>query len=64
MQVAVDQLVVAIIHQAEHEEYDQSMQMSFSLALDQARFAIDSRRAVLRGANGSGAQPDTKAAAA
>ncbi len=49
MQSDVDQLVVAIIHQGEREEYDQSVQMSFSLALDQVRFAIASRRVVLLG---------------
>jgi TRAP-type uncharacterized transport system substrate-binding protein len=43
----VDQLVVAVIHQTEREEYDQNAQMAFSLALDQVRFAIGSRRATL-----------------
>ena len=47
MQVDVDNLVVAVIHQSEHEEYDQAVQMSFSLALDQVRFAIAARRAAL-----------------
>ncbi len=53
----VDRLVVAIIHQTETEEYDQTVQMSFSLALDHVRFAIASRRAVLLG------PPDNEAAA-
>jgi TRAP-type uncharacterized transport system substrate-binding protein len=64
LEADVDQLVIAIIHQAEHEEYDQTMQMSFSLALDQARFAIDSRRTILLGQGGSGAKPGAQAAAA
>ncbi|HUZ31818.1 MAG TPA: TAXI family TRAP transporter solute-binding subunit [Xanthobacteraceae bacterium] len=45
----VDQLVIAVIHQTEREDYDQSAQMAFSLALDQVRFAIASRRAMLLG---------------
>ncbi len=52
LQHEVDHLVAAIIHQAEHEEYDENAQMSFSLALDQVRFAIDSRRAMLLGHSG------------
>ena len=52
----VDHLVVAIIHQTEHEEYDQNVQMSFSLALDQVRFAIASRRAMLLGHSGARGQ--------
>ena len=47
MQVEVDHLVVAIIHQTEHEEYDESVQTSFALALDQVRFAIAARRTLL-----------------
>ena len=60
MQSDVDQLVVAIIHQGEREEYDQSVQMSFSLALDQVRFAIASRRVVLLGQGATDAKPDSK----
>jgi hypothetical protein len=60
MQSDVHQLVVAIIHQGEREEYDQSVQMSFSLALDQVRFAIASRRAVLLGQGATDAKPDSK----
>ena len=60
MQSDVDQLVVAIIHQGEREEYDQSVQMSFSLALDQVRFAIASRRVVLLGQGATDAKPDAK----
>jgi TRAP-type uncharacterized transport system substrate-binding protein len=62
LQIDVDNLVVALIHQTEHEEYDQSVQMSFSLALDQVRFAIAARRAILLG--GTESKTGTKAAAA
>jgi len=56
--------VVAIIHQSEHDDYDETVQMSFSLALDQARFAIAARRAVLIGEGGAEAKPNAQAAAA
>ena len=64
MQIDVDNLVIAIIHQSEHEEYDQNEQMSFSLALDQVRFAIAARRAVLLEHGGIEAKPGANAAAA
>ena len=64
IQVDFDHVVVAIIHQSEHEEYDQSVQMSFSLALDQVRFAIAGRRAILLEQSGADAKPGAKAAAA
>jgi TRAP-type uncharacterized transport system substrate-binding protein len=64
LQVDVDDLVVAIIHQTEQEEYDQGMQISFGLALDQVRFAISSRRAVLLQHGGAEAKPGAQAAAA
>ena len=64
LQVDVDNLVVAIIHQSEHEDYDQTVQMSFSLALDQVRFTIDNRRAVLLNHADSDAKPGAKTAAA
>jgi TRAP-type uncharacterized transport system substrate-binding protein len=60
----VDNLVVAIIHQSEHEEYDQAVQMSFSLALDQVRFALAARRAALVEQGGAESKPGDKAAAA
>jgi len=63
-QTDVDNLVVAIIHQGEHEEYDQTVQMSFSLALDQVRFAIASRRAMLLEQGGADAKSGTSKAAA
>jgi len=64
LQVDVDHVVVAIIHQTEKEEYDEAVQTSFGLALDQVRFAIASRRAVLLEHGSSEAKPGTKAAAA
>ncbi len=60
MQVDVENLVVAIIHQGEHEEYDQNEQMSFSLALDQVRFAIAARRKALLDNTAADAKPDSK----
>ena len=64
LQVDADNLVVAIIHQSEHDDYDKYMQMSFSLALDQVRFAIAARRAALLDHLGTDAKPGAKAAAA
>ena len=64
LQVDVDHLVAAIIHQTEQEEYDQAVQTSFGLALDQVRFAIASRRSVLLEHGGPEAKPGAKAAAA
>jgi len=71
LQVEADHLVIAIIHLSEHEEFDESVRMSFSFALDQLRFAIAARRtAIIDHAAASGgasapAEPaGTKAAAA
>jgi TRAP-type uncharacterized transport system substrate-binding protein len=71
LQVEADNLVIAIIHLSEHEEFDESVRMSFSFALDQLRFAIAARRtAILDHAEGgpeapaSTASTGTKAAAA
>lgn len=64
MQVDLDHLVVAIIHQTEREEYDQAVQMSFSLAIDQVRFAIAARRTILVEHGGSESKTGAKAAAA
>jgi TRAP-type uncharacterized transport system substrate-binding protein len=47
LQTEADKLVVAVIHQTEREEFDDSARMSFSLAIEQARFAIAARRTVL-----------------
>ena len=71
LQVEADNLVIAIIHLSEHEEFDESVRMSFSFALDQLRFAIAARRTgILDHAEGGPEAPpstgttDTKAAAA
>ena len=71
LQVEADNLVIAIIHLSEHEEFDESVRMSFSFALDQLRFAIAARRtAILDHGEGGAEAPastgttDTKAAAA
>jgi TRAP-type uncharacterized transport system substrate-binding protein len=64
LQLDADNLLVAIIHQSEHDDYDEAMQMSFSLALDQVRFAIAARRAALLGEHGGEAKATAKAAAA
>jgi TRAP-type uncharacterized transport system substrate-binding protein len=68
LQVEADNLVVAIIHQGEHEEFDETVRMSFAFALDQLRFAIAARRDALAGqagaAAGGAAAAGAKAAAA
>ncbi len=71
LQVEADNLVIAIIHLSEHEEFDESVRMSFSFALDQLRFAIAARRtAILDHGEGGSEAPasagttDNKAAAA
>lgn len=64
LQLDLDNLVVAIIHQAEHVEYDDTVQTSFSLALDQARFAIGARRAMLLDHGGAGDKVGAKIVAA
>jgi TRAP-type uncharacterized transport system substrate-binding protein len=71
LQIEADNLVIAIIHLSEHEEFDESVRMSFSFALDQLRFAIAARRtAIIDHAEGGSEAPastgttDTKAAAA
>jgi len=47
LQVEADNLVISIIHLSEHEEFDESVRMSFSFALDQLRFAIAARRTAI-----------------
>jgi len=65
IQVDADHLVVAIIHQGEHQEFDETVRMSFAFALDQLRFAIAGRRtAILDRAGMENAQDGAKAAAA
>ena len=62
MQAEIDHLVVDIIHHGEREEYDQTSQASFLLALDQARFAVAARRMALL--DGSVPEPKSEAAKA
>jgi TRAP transporter TAXI family solute receptor len=63
LQLEADNLVIAIVHQGEHEEFDETVRMSFAFALDQLRFAIAARRtAILDHAVAAGAT--AKAAAA
>jgi len=53
LQVEADNLVIAIVHLGEHEEFDETVRMSFAFALDQLRFAIAARRtAILDRADG------------
>jgi TRAP-type uncharacterized transport system substrate-binding protein len=47
LQIDADNLVIAIIHLSEQEEFDESVRMSFSFALDQLRFAIAARRTAI-----------------
>jgi TRAP-type uncharacterized transport system substrate-binding protein len=60
----LDNLVVAIIHQSEHEDYDETARMSFAMALDQVRFALAERRAALAEPAESKRNAGGKAAAA
>jgi TRAP-type uncharacterized transport system substrate-binding protein len=54
LQVDADNLVIAIVHLSEHEEFDETVRMSFAFALDQLRFAIAARRtAILDHAGGA-----------
>ena len=70
LQVEADNLVIAIIHLSEHEEFDETVRMSFSFALDQLRFAVAARRtaildhAVAGASTSAGTSPSAKAAAA
>jgi TRAP-type uncharacterized transport system substrate-binding protein len=66
LQIEADNLVIAIIHQSEHEEFDETVRMSFSFALDQLRFAIAARRTAILDHAGAGAAATAggKAAAA
>lgn len=66
LQIEADNLVIAIIHQSEHEEFDETARMSFSFALDQLRFAIAGRRAAVldHSGAGTGTESNAKAAAA
>jgi TRAP-type uncharacterized transport system substrate-binding protein len=63
LQIEADDLVVAIIHQSEREEFDETVRMSFAFALDQLRFAIAARRAAITGHPGTAAMPAPAAGA-
>lgn len=62
LQVEAHTLVIAIVHQSEREEFDETVRMSFALALDQLRFAIASRRTVILDHAGTGAESAPAAA--
>ena len=47
LQVEADNLVVAIIHLSEQEEFDETARMSFAFALDQLRFTMAARRTLI-----------------
>jgi hypothetical protein len=55
LQVEADNLVIAIIHLSEHEEFDETVRMSFAFALDQLRFTMAARRTAI--IDHSGAAP-------
>jgi len=56
LQVEADNLVIAIVHQGEREEFDETVRMSFAFALDQLRFAIAGRRTAILDRAGDGAE--------
>jgi TRAP transporter TAXI family solute receptor len=73
LQIEADNLVIAIVHQGEREEFEETVRMSFAFALDQLRFAIAARRTAILDHGGeageapakpSGAKPSDQAAAA
>jgi TRAP transporter TAXI family solute receptor len=64
LQVEADNLVIAIIHQSEHEEFDETVRMSFAFALDQLRFTIAARRTAILDHAGTGTGAGATAAAA
>jgi ribosomal protein L12E/L44/L45/RPP1/RPP2 len=69
LQIEADNLVIAIVHQGEHEEFDETVRMSFAFALDQLRFAIAGRRTAILDHSGPAEKTDAtkpagKAAAA
>jgi TRAP transporter TAXI family solute receptor len=59
LQVEADNLVIAIVHQGEREEFDETVRMSFAFALDQLRFAIAGRRTAILDHAGSGSEDAT-----
>jgi TRAP-type uncharacterized transport system substrate-binding protein len=62
LQVEADNLVIAIVHQGEREEFDETVRMSFAFALDQLRFAIAAWRTAIL--DHSGTEPEATAPAA
>src|SRR5215471_3443518 len=62
LQVEADNLVIAIVHQGEREEFDETVRMSFAFALDQLRFAIAARRTAIL--DHSGTAPEATVAGA
>ena len=66
LQMDADNLVISIIHHSEHEEFDETIRMSFAFALDQLRFAIAARRTAIldRIATGNATAPASGKAAA
>jgi TRAP-type uncharacterized transport system substrate-binding protein len=66
LQIEADNLVIAIVHLSEHEEFDETVRMSFSFALDQLRFTIAGRRTAIldHAGEGAGTAASAKAAAA
>ncbi len=67
LQIEADNLVIAIVHQGEREEFEETVRMSFAFALDQLRFAIAARRTAILDQHGAGetaAKPSGQAAAA
>jgi TRAP transporter TAXI family solute receptor len=69
LQIEADNLVIAIVHQGEREEFDETVRMSFAFALDQLRFAIAGRRTAIldhgaeAGDSGAAKSPGQAAAA-
>ena len=64
LQVEADNLVIAIVHQGEREEFDETVRMSFAFALDQLRFAIAGRRTAILDHSGTAPEATAPAAAA
>jgi TRAP-type uncharacterized transport system substrate-binding protein len=56
LQLDADNLVIAIVHLSEHEEFDETVRMSFSFALDQLRFAIAAQRTAILDHAGAGGE--------
>jgi len=61
LQVEADNLVIAIVHQGEREEFDETVRMSFAFALDQLRFAIAARRTAILDHSGTVPEATTPA---